>query len=105
MGDQIILYSDISALTVKNKNDVSITSSIQISLMSSDSINIYNITEDDFKKLNTHWLNYKNNLEESKNVVNEVAYTNVEELMKYAELYERGLLTKEEFENKKKELL
>lgn len=30
---------------------------------------------------------------------------NVDDLMKYAELYEKGLLTKEEFEAKKKELL
>ena len=31
--------------------------------------------------------------------------SNVDDLMKYAELFEKGLLTKEEFEAKKKELL
>ncbi|WP_409197630.1 SHOCT domain-containing protein [Methanobrevibacter acididurans] len=31
--------------------------------------------------------------------------SNADELLKYAELYEKGLLTKEEFEAKKKELL
>ena len=30
---------------------------------------------------------------------------NIDELMKYADLFERGLLTQEEFEQKKKELL
>jgi hypothetical protein len=30
---------------------------------------------------------------------------NADELLKYVELYEKGLLTKEEFETKKKELL
>ena len=57
------------------------------------------------KKLNTLWLNYKNNLEESKNVVKELEHTDVDEIMKYAELYERGLLTKVEFDAMKKKLL
>ena len=105
MGNQIIHYSDISAISFKNKNDVSIINSIQISLLGSDSINIYDITEEDFKNINTLWLNYKNNLEESKKVVKESEHSNVDELMKYAELYEKGLLTKEEFEAMKKKLL
>ena len=41
-----------------------------------------------------------NNQEKTDSIV-----TNTDELLKYAELYEKGLLTKEEFENKKKELL
>ena len=43
-------------------------------------------------------INYSDN-QESKNS------SNLDDLMKYADLYERGLLTKEEFEQKKKELL
>lgn len=43
------------------------------------------------------------------NKLNNIAPTqvvsNADELLKYAELYEKGLLTKKEFENKKKELL
>ena len=37
-----------------------------------------------------------NNQEKTDSIV-----TNTDELLKYAELYEKGLLTKEEFENKK----
>ncbi|MCQ2738132.1 MAG: SHOCT domain-containing protein [archaeon] len=38
-----------------------------------------------------------NNQEKTDSII-----TNTDELLKYAELYEKGLLTKEEFENKKR---
>jgi hypothetical protein len=56
----------------------------------------------------TKWKIYQennHNSELTQTVVQEKPDSNADELLKYAELYEKGLLTKEEFEAKKKELL
>lgn len=62
--------------------------------------------EDFYKLLNEKWENFKNNEYEKNTTKNERdEYSAADELMKYAELYEKGLLSEEEFNAFKKKLL
>ena len=61
------------------------------------------VTKDDFDLMNNAFESY---LEKTHKPQQSIPSTsNADELLKYADLYERGFLTQEEFEQKKKELL
>lgn len=106
MGDKIVPYANIKSIDFDNKGDFHVTSSIVISLGGLESIILRDTTEEDFKVVNEAWQKYTFRSNTPTQIVNNAPQsTNADELLKYAQLYNQGLLTKEEFEAKKKELL
>ncbi len=106
MGDKIIPYEKINAIDYDKAGKFHVTSSIVISISGFDTIILKNINDENFKLLQNAWLNFNDKSNESNNTIIESnRSTNADELLKYAELYKQGLLTEEEFEAKKKELL
>ena len=105
MGDKIIPYSNINAIDFDKAHSFHVTSSIVISISGFEPIILKHTNEQDFQRLNEAWLNYNNSSVESQTVIQKSEISAADELLKYAELYKQGLLTEEEFEAKKKELL
>lgn len=105
MGDKIVPYANIKAIDFDNKGGYHITSSIVIVIGGLESIVLKETSEEDFKLLNEAWQNFNARPNTAQIVNNTPQPTNADELLKYAELYKQGLLTEEEFEAKKKELL
>ncbi len=105
-GEKIIDYKDINAIDYQkyNNNDPYSSAMIIINITGLKPINIHKINENNYKQLKQSWNTFKNTYNEENPAENQTI-SNTDELMKYAELYEKGLLTKEEFNKKKKELL
>lgn len=111
MGRRKIFYDNIASIDYDKRGVFHASSSLFINLKSSDTIQLKFIKEKDANELNKrledfitnkHQLN-KNNGDNCNN--NDQIVSKADELVKYAELYKEGFLTKEEFEMKKKELL
>ena len=63
-------------------------------------------TDENFQLLNDAWLNFNKKSNESvQKIVETNTLTKSDELLKYAELYEKGLLTDEEFAAMKKKII
>ena len=109
MGDKVIPYSKINAIDYDKAGKFHITSSIVISISGFDSIILKFTTEEDFRQLHDAWLSFNNRPSEPASNYQEIfeapKFSAADELLKYAELYEKGLLTKEEFDLKKEQLL
>lgn len=110
--DNIRYFESTDILSISFKNISSISNKrigyIELEMNGADSFAIE--TKDLFgKQINNELLEKYNNfissLNEAENNSPSQSTTNADELLKYAELYKEGLLTKEEFEAKKKELL
>lgn len=110
--DNIRYFESWDILSISFKNISSISNKrigyIELEMNGSDSFAIE--TKDLFgKQINNELLEKYNNFISSSNVAennsSSQSTTSADELLKYAELYKQGLLTKEEFEAKKKELL
>lgn len=100
--DMTIFFTDLTRVNYSDEKiflDLSNKTKLKL-------IGYYKEEKKDIKKfynlLNTSWMNFKNNTVDSDN---ENKINNADELMKYAELYEKGLLTEEEFNAMKKKLL
>ena len=116
MGSRKIFYDNIASIDYDKRGVFHASSSLFINLKSSDTIQLKFIKEKDANELNKrvedfitnkHQLNINgiNNNSISNNNDNNQTVSKADELVKYAELYKEGFLTKEEFELKKKELL
>lgn len=111
IGFNITFYDTADIYSISFKNIISITDkkmNIELKMTGDSSINI--LYEDYFGKRFLNELlekynkfNMGSNVTENNTSHNETS--NADELLKYAELYKQGLLTEEEFEAKKKELL
>ena len=107
-GNKIIPFSNINAIDYDKASGFHITSSIVIGISGVPPVVLRHTTEEDFKLVHQAWLDYNNpnNKEQSvEKVIVEPQVSVADELMKYGELYEKGLLTEEEFNAMKKKLL
>lgn len=115
MGSRKIFYDNIASIDYDKRGVFHASSSLFINLKSSDTIQLKFIKEKDANELNKrvedfitnkHQLNVSSvNNNNISNRNNNQTVSKADELVKYAELYKEGFLTKEEFEMKKKELL
>ncbi|WP_304103066.1 SHOCT domain-containing protein [Methanobrevibacter ruminantium] len=105
LGSRTIYFQDISSIDFDKAGIFHITSSIKIILRGGEYVTLLYCDEEKYAVLNGEWANYKENLMNPQPNQSNPEMTNVDELLKYADLYERGFLTQEEFEQKKKELL
>ena len=100
MGSRKMYFKNITSINRNKRGLFHLSDKVMINTKSSErAIELTYVKEEDFNMLVEAFDKYNNQ------ETNSVIVTNTDEIMKYAELYEKGLLTKEEFENKKKELL
>ncbi len=76
-----------------------------IHLKSAESVQLKWLSEKDVAEVQTRFEDYMAQKDTPNTVQIKQETSNADELLKYAELYKQGLLTEEEFETKKKELL
>lgn len=106
LGTRTIHYSDITGVDFDKAGKFHITNSIQLIIKGGEHITLIHISERDYNLINNKWEEYKaktNNAQTSQS--SEPNNNSADELMKYAELYEKGLLSEEEFAAMKKKLL
>lgn len=106
MGTRKIFYDNIASIDHDAKGRLNLSSSLEIYLKSSDRVQLKHVNKGMVDLVTGKYNEYMESkiYGNAENVTN-ASTSNVDELMKYADLYERGLLTQEEFEKKKKELL
>lgn len=105
LGDKVIPYGNINAIDY-DKQVVCRTSGIVISVSGFKPIVLQGATDENFQLLNDAWLNFNKKSNESvQKIVETNTLTKSDELLKYAELYEKGLLTDEEFAAMKKKII
>jgi DNA-directed RNA polymerase subunit RPC12/RpoP len=108
MGTRKLFFYNITSIDFDARGRLHASSSVIINTKGAEHIQLKFITMDDFDLMNNAFESY---LEKTHNPQQYIAHQNVsttsdaDELLKYAELYEKGLLTKEEFEMKKAEIL
>ena len=105
LRDKVIPYGNINAIDY-DKQVVGRTSGIVISVSGFKPIVLQGATDENFQLLNDAWLNFNKKSNESvQKIVETNTLTKSDELLKYAELYEKGLLTDEEFAAMKKKII
>lgn len=100
LGSRKIFYNNVASIDYDGRGKLGLSNSLTINLKSNDHIILKHL----FVKEHINWLTeaYNSFMSSDNSLsVNSAA----DELLKYGELFEKGLLTKEEFEAKKKELL
>lgn len=106
LGDKVVPYANINAIDFDKAGRFHVTSSIVISISGFDTIVLKNTTEENFKLLHDAWLNFNSKLNEpAPTVIESNQPSAADELLKWHDLYEKGVISEEEFEQKKKELL
>lgn len=104
MGTVKIYYDNIASIDHDARGRLNLSSNLMINLKSHDVVQLkflnQNMVELVMGKFEEYMDNKVNNVDSSGS-----GGSSVDDLMKLAELYEKGLLTKEEFESQKQELL
>ena len=100
MGSRKMYFKNITSINRNKRGLIHLSDAVMINTKSSErAIEFKYVKEEDFNMLVKTFDKY-NDQERTGSVI-----SGSDELMKYAKLYREGLLTLEEFENKKKELL
>ena len=107
MGSRKIYFYNITSIDYDARGKLHASSSVIINTKSAEHIQLKFITKDKFDLMNNAFESYIEKTHRPQQTTNQnISQTSAaDELLKYAELYEKGLLTKEEFEMKKAELL
>ena len=107
-GEMTIYFSDMTAINYSNEKIILNLNSEKFTLQDyykglfrSDEYETF--IEDIYKLLKNAWTKFKNN--ESEDSANKSGISAADELMKYAELYDKGILSEDEFNAIKKKLL
>lgn len=104
MGARKIYFENIAGIDYDSRGKLHLSNNLIINLKSSEHIQLKNINENWSKYITDKYEQYLFN-KNSNNVQSRERGNDVDDLMKYAELYEKGLLTKEEFDLMKSKLL
>ena len=103
MGTRRLYFYNLTSLDFDARGKLHASSSVIINTKGAEHVQLKFVTKDDFDLMNNAFESY---LEKTHQPQQNIPTTsNADELLKYAELYEKGLLTKEEFDMKKAELL
>lgn len=109
-GEMTLYFSDINSLNYSNEKIILNLNGEKFTLedyykglVKTDKYETF--IDEFYKLLNNTWKKFKNNENVNKSSINKNEVNPTDELMKYAELYEKGLLTEEEFNAMKKKLL
>ena len=103
MGTRRLYFYNLTSLDFDARGRLHASSSVIINTKGAEHVQLKFITKEDFDLMNNAFESY---LEKTHKPQQNIPTTsNADELLKYAQLYEKGLLTKEEFNMKKAELL
>ena len=102
LGTKTLFYKDINLIDYDKPGIFHITSNLAITMISGERIVLRNVDENWYDEINQKWIDYHNNQNKGKSVTQDSTY---EKIVKYAELYEKGLLTREEFDELKSQLI
>lgn len=102
MGNRKIYFNNIASIDLDTRGKFNLSCQSTIHTKSSEHITVKNIDEDSYNEMVNAYNSY---LENKDKLQNNSSVSTADELLKYAELYEKGLLTEEEFNMKKEELL
>lgn len=103
MGARKIYFENIAGIDYDARGKLHLTNNLIINLKSSEHIQLKNISENWAQHITDKYEQYLSN--NNNNVQSTQNSNNVDDLMKYAELLEKGLITKEEFDMKKAEIM
>lgn len=103
MGSRKIYFENIAGIDYDARGKLHLTNNIIINLKSSEHIQLKNISENWAQHITDKYEQYLSN--KNNNVQSRESGNDVDDLMKYAELLEKGLITKEEFDMKKAEIM
>ena len=109
MGTRKLFFYNITSVDYDARGRLHASSSVILNTKSAEHIQLKFVTKDNFDLMNNAFESYlekTHNPQQTAPIQQNISTTTAaDELLKYAELYERGLLTKEEFDLKKSELL
>lgn len=109
MGTRKLYFYNITSIDYDARGLLHASSSVIINTKSAEHVQLKFVTKDNFDLMNNAFESYLEKTHEPQQTApiqqNIQATSSADELLKYAELYEKGLLTKEEFDLKKYELL
>ena len=103
MGTRRLYFYNLTSLDFDARGRLHASSSVIINTKGAEHVQLKFITKDDFDLMNNAFESYLEKTHQPQQ--NIPATSSADELLKYAELYEKGLLTREEFDMKKAELL
>ncbi len=101
MGVKKIFFKNIASVDYDARGKLHISNSLVINLKSFDNIILKNLNEKCVKLVQEAFDNFMNSSSDETVVVK----SDADELLKWHNLYEKGIISEEEFEAKKKELL
>ncbi|MBR2858203.1 SHOCT domain-containing protein [bacterium] len=105
MGMRKVFFKTVSSVDYDTSGKLGLSSSLFIHMHSGEHVQLKFITEKDADEIQKRFENYLAEKDTPNTVQIKQETSNADELLKYAELYKQGILTEEEFEAKKKELL
>lgn len=107
MGTRKLYFNNITSIDYDARGRLHASSSAIINTKSAEHVQLKFITKEQFDLMNNAFESYLEKTHKAQQTPNQIISPTsaADELLKYAELYEKGLLTKEEFDLKKSELL
>ena len=105
LGSRTIYFSDISSVDFDKSGVFHVTNSIKLIMRGGEFITLIHAGTMEYELINNKWNEFKENQHNTKNSSSEKSQSNADELIKYADLYEKGLITEEEFNTLKQKLI
>lgn len=105
MGMRKVYFKNVSGIDYDTAGTFGLSSSLFIHMHSGEHVQLKFISRNDVDEVHKRFENFINKNSSNDNDAISQENSNADELLKYAELYKQGLLSEEEFEAKKKELL
>ena len=105
MGMRKVFFKTVSGIDYDTSGKLGMSNSLFIRMHSGEPVQLKFISEKDVAEVQAKFEKYMAQKDTPNTVQINQETSNADELLKYAELYKQGILTEEEFEAKKKELL
>lgn len=106
LGSRTIYFSDISSVDFDKSGVFHVTNSIKLIMRGGEFITLLHVQAIEYDLLNDKFNDYKENQHTISNSnFSENSQTNADELLKYAELYEKGIITEDEFNTLKRRII
>lgn len=105
MGIRKVYFNNVTSIDYDTSGKLGLSSSLFLNMHSGEHVQLKFISKETVDEVQQRYEKFINEKNVSNTVQINQETSNADELLKYAELYKQGLLSEEEFEAKKKELL
>ena len=105
MGMRKVYFNNVTSIDYDTSGKLGLSSSLFLNMHSGEHVQLKFISKETVDEVQQRYEKFINEKNVSNTVQINQETSNADELLKYAELYKQGLLSEEEFEAKKKELL